>query len=128
MIISNKKDKLSHRELCYFSGPQRKGKGRKALRPCQRTKKSVEHESDCETSCNLRTLNDTQSGLRELENRRMNRDHPSYCMVEIGQNTEKSPGDLRRIAVTQTSMKNYQWCEKLKRSIIIIIINFEREK
>ena len=29
-------------------------------------------------------------------------------IVENGQNTEKSPGDLRRLAVTQTSMKNHQ--------------------
>ena len=26
----------------------------------------------------------------------------NYSIVEIGQNTEKSPGDLRRFAVTQT--------------------------
>ena len=29
----------------------------------------------------------------------------NYCMVEISQNTEESPGDLRRLAVTQTSVK-----------------------
>ena len=28
--------------------------------------------------------------------------------VEIGQNTEKSPGDKRRLAVTQTPLKDYQ--------------------
>ena len=26
-------------------------------------------------------------------------DHPNYSIVEIGQNTEKSPGDFRRLAV-----------------------------
>ena len=31
-----------------------------------------------------------------------------YCIVEISQNIEKSPGDLRRLAVTQTSVKDYQ--------------------
>ena len=30
------------------------------------------------------------------------------AIVEIGQNTEKSPGDLRRIANTQTLMENLQ--------------------
>ena len=33
-------------------------------------------------------------------------DHPNYSIIENGQNTEKSPGDLRRLAVTR-------WCEKL---------------
>ena len=32
----------------------------------------------------------------------MNRDHPNGSIIENGQNTEKSPGDLRRLAVTQT--------------------------
>ena len=29
-------------------------------------------------------------------------------MTENGQNAKKSPGDLRRLAVTQTPVKNYQ--------------------
>ena len=31
-----------------------------------------------------------------------------YSITKIGQNTEKSPGDLRRLAVIQYSMKNHQ--------------------
>ena len=27
-------------------------------------------------------------------------DHPNYRIVDIGQNTKKSPGDLRRLVVT----------------------------
>ena len=34
-------------------------------------------------------------------------DHPNYCIIEISQNTEKSPGDLRRLTVTQTSVKDH---------------------
>ena len=30
----------------------------------------------------------------------MSGDHPNYSIVEIGQKTEKSPGDLRRLAAT----------------------------
>ena len=41
-----------------------------------------------------------------LENNRTSGDCPDYGIVKIGQNTEKSPGDLRRLAVTQTSMKD----------------------
>ena len=35
-------------------------------------------------------------------------DHPNYYIIEKSQNTEKSPGDLKRLAVTQTPVKNYQ--------------------
>ena len=40
-----------------------------------------------------------------LGNKRTSRDHPNYSIIEIGQNTEKSPGDLKRLAVTQTLVK-----------------------
>ena len=36
----------------------------------------------------------------------MSGDHPKYSIVENVQNTEKSPGDLRRLTVTQTPVKN----------------------
>ena len=32
-----------------------------------------------------------------LGNKRMSGDHPNYSIIEIGQNTEKSPRDLRRL-------------------------------
>ena len=35
-------------------------------------------------------------------------DHPNNSIIENGQNTEKSPGDLRRIAVTQSPVKDHQ--------------------
>ena len=35
-------------------------------------------------------------------------DHPNYYIIENGQNTEKSPGDLRRLAVTQIPVKDHQ--------------------
>ena len=38
----------------------------------------------------------------------MSGDHPNNSIVENGQNTEKSPGDLRRLAVTQTSVRDHQ--------------------
>ena len=38
----------------------------------------------------------------------MRGDHPNYFTFEIGQDTEKSPGDLRRLAVIQTSGNDYQ--------------------
>ena len=35
-------------------------------------------------------------------------DHPNNSITENGQNTEKSPGDLRRLAVTQSPVKDHQ--------------------
>ena len=40
-----------------------------------------------------------------LENKGTSEDHPKYCIIEIGQNTEKSPGDLRRLVVTKTPVR-----------------------
>ena len=42
------------------------------------------------------------------ENGRMNRDHPNYSIVEIDQNTKKSPRNLKRLAVTQTPIEDHQ--------------------
>ena len=39
-------------------------------------------------------------GTGGLGHKRTSGDHPNYYIIEIGQNTEKSPEDLRRLAVT----------------------------
>ena len=41
-------------------------------------------------------------------NRKTSRDHPNYRIIKIGLNTEKSPGDLRRLAVTQTPVRKHR--------------------
>ena len=41
-------------------------------------------------------------------------DHPNDSIIENGQNTEKSPGDLKRLDVTQTPVKGYQLTLKWK--------------
>ena len=43
-----------------------------------------------------------------LGNNRTSRDDPNYCIIEIGQNTEKSRRDLRRLAVAQTPVGDHQ--------------------
>ena len=45
-------------------------------------------------------------GMEDLEI--ANGDCTNYSTVEIGQNTEESPGNLRRLAVTQTQLKYHQ--------------------
>ena len=43
-----------------------------------------------------------------IGNQMKNQDNPNYSIVEIGQNTEKNPGDWRRFVVTQIPVKDHQ--------------------
>ena len=68
-------------------------------------KKTVLHESDVYTNYNWCSSNSHQrisKRTRGLENNRTSGEHPNYYITEIGENTEKSPGDLRRLDVTRT--------------------------
>ena len=68
----------------------------------------MEHEHDSDTNCNCCAWNDPQSigkGTRRLGNKRTRGNHPDYSIVK---NTEKSPGNLRRVAATQIPVKDYQ--------------------
>ena len=73
--------------------------------------KTVEYENDYYTNCFSCSwychwkINKEPVGLG---NNRTRKDHPNYCIIENGQNTEKSPRDLGRLAVSQTSVKNHQ--------------------
>ena len=54
----------------------------------------------------------------------MSGDDSNSYIIEIGQNPEKSPGDLRRLAVTETPEENYQLTllgKTLKEKIIILL-------
>ena len=48
------------------------------------------------------------TGTEGFGNNRTSGDHPNYSIAEIGQNSEKSPGDLRRLPVTQTPVSDHQ--------------------
>ena len=58
----------------------------------------------------IRALGDVAKGLiREgLRNKCTSGDNSNYCIIEVDQNTEKSPGDLRKLDVTQTPVKDHQ--------------------
>ena len=47
-------------------------------------------------------------GLGDLEIRGREEIIQTYSIIQNGQNTEKSPGDFRRLAVTQTPVKDNQ--------------------
>ena len=50
----------------------------------------------------------TKGLLKVFGRRRTTGDYPNYNITENNQNTEKSPGDLRRFAVTQTPVRDHQ--------------------
>ena len=50
---------------------------------------------------------DLLRGLKEIEIWRWIKSIRKNGIAEINQNTENSPGDLKRIAVTQTPVKDY---------------------
>ena len=50
----------------------------------------------------------------DLKIRGISGDHPNYCISEIGRNIEKSPRDLRRLAVTQTPVKDHHLMPRWK--------------
>ena len=128
-----KREKVTNCGLRCFSRLQNKIKRMRKLRwmprPYQRTKKKMEYEGDVYTNHNWYTWNNPQRiGKRTggLRNKRTSGFHPYYSILKIGQNTEKSPGDLRRLAVTRTPLRNHQlmlmW-KTLKSKIIMIIIS-----
>ena len=63
----------------------------------------MEHESDGDTNCNRCARYNPKRTDKVTEghgNKSTSRDHPNHSNFKIGQYTEKSPGDLRRLDVT----------------------------
>ena len=74
-------------------------------------KKMMEHQGKGNTSSNWCARNNTQKkskGTGIFGNKRISRDYPNDSIIKITLNTEKSPEDFRRFAVTQIPGKNYQ--------------------
>ena len=68
----------------------------------------MEHVGNGDTNCNWHTWNGPQRFGKESGrsgNRRSSQDRPNYSNAKSDQNTEKSPGDLTRHAVTNTTVK-----------------------
>ena len=71
----------------------------------------MEREIDGDTNYHWRSLyrhRRIDTGTGGLENKRTNGDHPNYNIIKLATNTDKSPGDLRRLAVIQTPVRNHQ--------------------
>ena len=55
-----------------------------------------------------RLLGTVLKSLEEFGSVKTNLELQNYSMIKISQNTEKSPGDLRKHALSQTAVKNHQ--------------------
>ena len=73
----------------------------KYLDLAREVEKTVKDESDNYTNCNWCSWYSHQKIYKATRG-----DHPIYCIIKMSQNTEKSPGDLRRRAVIQNSVKD----------------------
>ena len=90
---------------------QKSEKKVKYLELTRELKNNVEYESDGYTICNWCSWYSHQKIGRwtgAFGNMRISGCNPKYNIPEIGQNTENSPGDLRRLLVTQAPVKDYQ--------------------
>ena len=67
----------------------------------------MEHESDCYTNF-LYSHQRIIKGTGGLGKKRSSVGHLNYYMIENGHNPEKSPGDLRRLSVTQAPVRDNQ--------------------
>ena len=73
-------------------------------------KKNLEHAGDNYTNCNWSFWYSNKritKGTGGLGNFRTSGVHPNYSIIENGQNIEKSPGNLRKLAVTQTPVEDH---------------------
>ena len=69
----------------------------------------MEHEVDSDTNCNWSTVpKSLKERLGEFEITGEIETITNYSIVEIDQNTEKGPADPRRLAVTETPVKDHQ--------------------
>ena len=70
----------------------------------------MEHEIDNYNNCDWCIWYSHQriiKGTGGIGNKRKSGDHPNYYIIENGQNTEKSPEDVRRLPVAKTPVEVY---------------------
>ena len=86
-----------------------RGKRNKYIQTMEITKKAVEHEGDVDTSWSA--WNGPKrfgKGTGRVRNVIKNWNYPDDSIAENDQNTEKSPWDLWRLALTQNPLKGRQ--------------------
>ena len=108
VIVNENIDNLLNIGYCGSGRPYLKlnesEKQRQILSHCYRNKNLKEDEGDCDTNCNWWAwYNDQRIGKWTGSG-----DHLENNIIKISHNTEKSSGNLRKLAVTQTPGKGYQ--------------------
>ena len=101
----------------------------------------MEYESEGDNKCNSDTnccwctWNDPlmiSIGTWRFRYKRTSSDYPNNSIIKIGQNTEKSSGDLRKFTVLQTPERNNQltleWKILQRVMIIIEIVNLPSQR
>ena len=71
----------------------------------------MEHERGVYTNGNWYAWNDSQKirkGAGRVRNGRTDREHKNYSIAKIDQKTEKRPEDVRKVAATQSPVKDRQ--------------------
>ena len=117
IIVNKKKKKMKTFRFVNFAVPaDHRVELKKAKRKMRNLdfagelKKIMGHESDGDTNynwCNRYSHRRIDTGTGGLGNKRTSGNHPNSSIFEINYNS-KSPGDLRRLAVTQTPVENHQ--------------------
>ena len=100
-----------------YSKIERKRKEGQVPGPCKGIEKTVGHESDDYNNFNWCSWYSQQKiGTRtgRLGNNGTRGECPNYSIIEIGQNTEKSLGDMRKFVVTQTPVNANAGVKTLK--------------
>ena len=106
---------MSSDEFCCSCRPlgenERMQKDRQIFGSCKRAEKAVEHKADSDANNRWCTRNSLQ-GLRNktggIGNQRKNLGHTDHSIVKIRQNPQNSSGDLRKLAIIHTSVKDHQ--------------------
>ena len=95
----------------------KENKKRDNYRDMARGQKIVEN-GNSDTNCGWSTWDNLQrigTGITKLGNKKTSRDHPDKSILRSARMPRRVPGDLKRLAVTQTQVKNHllSWCEKI---------------
>ena len=98
--------------LCCHGRPQSENKeseNRDKYLDLARALKAIEREGDGDTNRDCCTWDNPQRiETGRLGNKKISREYPDYSIIKISQNTEKSPEDLMRLAVTTTQVRSHQ--------------------
>ena len=113
-LIVNKKKKKKRKRTCKIVNFAVPVDSRIKLKECEKKDKYLDLARELKKLWNMKVTiipimigafgtvpKGLLKGLEDLKDG----DHRNYSIVENGQNTENSPGDLRRLAVTQTPVK-----------------------